>query len=96
MESLTPMSLFIRIALLLLLVTVQVMGAPSFGAPPEGGAAESSLGFDGADDNDTEDDFVIAAWTHEQVVHHQGSSPAHDVDAPEGPPLPPAERPPNA
>ncbi len=91
----THMATVARYALLVLMVLAPVLGAfPSFAEPPDSGAVEAPLALDDADETDTAD-AVIAEWTQPQLAHIQGTQRVHDVEAPEGPPLQRAERPPS-
>lgn len=92
----THMATVARYALLVLMLLAPVLGAfPSFAEAPDLGAEHvAPLDLDDADETDTVD-AVIAEWTQPQFVHIQGNQRVHDVEAPEGPPLQLAERPPN-
>jgi hypothetical protein len=88
------MALIARMALFVLLVTVQVVGASSRSDQPAGGAVEASLVLDGADENDAAD-VLLPESTQPHLVPAEPLSGAYDLDGPEGPPSALADRPPS-
>ena len=88
------MALLARLALLVLLLTVTVVGAASLNDQPGEGAVEAPLCLDGADADDTAD-ALLAEWTQPHFISAEPLSGAYDLDGPEGPPPPLADRPPN-
>lgn len=88
------MAFVARIALFVLLLTVQVIGTISRSDQPAEGAAEASLVLDDADETDVAD-ALLPGWTQPHHVSAVPLSGAYDLDGPEGPPPPLADRPPN-
>jgi hypothetical protein len=84
-----------RLALFVLLLTVQVVSATSLSDQPVEGAAEASLALDGADETDAADALLPAPAQRHLGAVAVPATRAYDLDGPEGPPPPLADRPPN-
>lgn len=88
------MALLARLALLVLLLTVTVVGAVALNDQPGDGAVEAPLCLDGADADDAAD-ALLGEWTQPHFPFATPPSGSSDLDGPEGPPPPLADHPPN-